>query len=122
MLIGVAICVLSSLASASSTYLWGTTGDVPVSGDFDGDGKADLAVFRPSTGQWFVLSSLTAYTTFASVTWGQAGDVPMAGDYGGVQQASVAVYRPSTGQWLIYGTIFPVRFECLPSVPGCLNY
>jgi hypothetical protein len=30
---------------------WGTSGDVPLRGDFDGDGVTDLAIWRPSTGQ-----------------------------------------------------------------------
>ena len=33
-----------------------------VFGDSDGDGRADLFVFRPSTGQWFGLASTTNYT------------------------------------------------------------
>ena len=46
----------------SVTYQWGLSGDVPVPGDFDGDGRTDLAVFRPSTGMWFLLKSSTAFT------------------------------------------------------------
>ena len=49
---------------------WGVTGDVPVPGDYDGDGMTDYAVYRPSTGRWFVSG------TAGSVQWGIDGDVP----------------------------------------------
>lgn len=39
---------------------WGTSGDDPVPGDFDGDGLTDFSVFRPTTGYWFVVKSSTA--------------------------------------------------------------
>jgi hypothetical protein len=77
-------------------YGWGLSTDVPVPGDFDGDGKADPTVFRASTGQWWVLKS-TGGTQ--SVTWGTVGDVPIAGDWNGDGRSDFTVWRPSTGVW-----------------------
>ena len=45
--------------ASASVVTWGGGADVPVPGDYDGDGKTDIAVFRPSTGMWYVLLSTT---------------------------------------------------------------
>jgi YVTN family beta-propeller protein len=67
--------------------------------DFDGDGKSDIAVFRPSTTQWFIKNS--GSQTDLVYAWGGFGDIPVPGDYDGDGRSDIAVYRRSTGQWFI---------------------
>jgi hypothetical protein len=50
--------VLSSTGD-HSTVQWGSTGDIPIPGDYDGDGRTDRATWRPSTGNWHVIYSCT---------------------------------------------------------------
>jgi YVTN family beta-propeller protein len=68
-------------------------------GDFNGDGRVDMTVFRPSSGTWFTRYSDSSLTF--NVQWGTNTDVPVPGDYDGDGKTDIAVYRPSSGQWFI---------------------
>ncbi len=78
--------------------------------DFDGDGKAELVLYRPSTGTWLVANSTSLYVTNPQpVTWGNASDTPVLGDYDGDGKLDYAVYRSSTGAWYLINSATNTR-------------
>ncbi len=80
-----------------SDYSCGGNSNLKSRSDFDGDGKTDVSVFRPSQGNWFLDNG----AGFKAVNWGVSTDVPLAGDFDGDGKADVAVWRPANGFWYI---------------------
>jgi hypothetical protein len=67
--------------------------------DFDADAKTDLAVYRVSTGAWYIMPSSGAPAY--GVGWGGTDFKPVPGDYDGDGKTDVAIYRASDGAWFI---------------------
>lgn len=84
-----------------ASYPWGFDSDVPVSGDFDGDGQTDISVYRPSDGYWWVLTSTSGFSSYFAIPFGNDTDTPAPNDYDSDGRTDIAVFRPSTGVWYV---------------------
>ena len=85
---------------------YGQANDIPVAGDFDGDGRSDATFFRPSSAVWYIrnstgLTGVSAPTGQTLIQYGATGDTPMSGDYDGDGVADPAVFRPGNASWYI---------------------
>ena len=87
---------------------WGDGLDVPVIGDYNGDGRADLALFQEGTektqAKWkvYYLSDSEGKKRKARVIeFGLEGDVPVPADYDCDGRTDIAVYRESRKRWYI---------------------
>jgi hypothetical protein len=99
------------ITGGTSSRQLGIPGDIPiterprilsaVAGDFDGDGRDEISVFRPPTGTWYSLMSAGGFATSSQVQFGLPGDITVPGDYDGDRRADVAVFRPPSGLWFL---------------------
>jgi hypothetical protein len=83
-----------------NSYHWGigVSTDVPYGGDYDGNGRTEWTLFRPSSGNIFVLSIVSGiYNTY---NWGNSSDTPTPGDYDGDGKTDLAVWN-STDGWRV---------------------
>jgi hypothetical protein len=80
-------------------------GDLPVAGDWNGDGVDEIGFFRPADGQW--LLDLNGNGRFdgcdrdGCFTFGKSADRPVVGDWDGDGVSEIGVFRPATGEWFL---------------------
>jgi hypothetical protein len=70
-------------------------GDIPVVGDWNGDGTAKIGIFRK--GMW-LLDSDRSHQFWDSkvISWGEVGDIPVVGDWNGDGRTKIGVFRGGT--------------------------
>ena len=98
--------IINSFNGTVNVAQFGRQGDTVISGDYDNDGKADMAVYRNGANAndqsyFYYRPSTAPGVDFRSIAFGIKGDVPVVGDYDGDRVMDVAVFRPSDRTWYI---------------------
>jgi Divergent InlB B-repeat domain/Fibronectin type III domain len=83
-------------------------GDLPVTGDWSGDGVTKVGLYRPSTGQWFLdrngdrsWDGCRRDLCISSFGTTEPEDLPVTGDWNGTGKSKIGLFRPQTGEWLL---------------------
>ncbi|MEO6391007.1 MAG: FG-GAP-like repeat-containing protein [Pyrinomonadaceae bacterium] len=118
---------LPDLYSATRCSIYGAITPCNVNrppADFDGDGRTDIGVFRPSLGTWYILQ--TSNFTILTQQFGTNGDKVAAGDYDGDGRSDLAVFRPSDSTWYIKrssdGTVSTTKWGLSTDKPVPADY
>lgn len=91
---------------AEGCFTFGAAGDLPVTGDWNGDDRATAGVFRPSTGTWHLRNGTGGGPADAgSLRYGAPGDKPVVGDWNGDGTPTPGVFRPTTATWYLTDTV-----------------
>jgi hypothetical protein len=120
--------VMGGTGSQQTSQAWGTSGDDPTEGDYDGDGKTDFCVFRINTtahtGTWYLMYSSTGGT--AQISFGLDTDKAAQADYDGDGKTDIAVFRSSNTTWYINqsstGTTVYVSFGGSADTPAPADF
>ena len=100
-------------STAAESRRFGSPGDQPFVGDWDGDGLSDLGVKRGTT--WYLQTDRTSTIAQGTRTFGSPDDVPLGGAGDTTQPLQLDVYRPSTAT---FATFRDVDGQLVPSLTG----
>ncbi len=93
----------NTMGSPDMIAAFGAPGDIPIVGDWDGNGTMTIGLYRPDTSTFFLRNSNTPGFPDVTVSFGDGpnGDIPLVGDWDGNGTWTIGVYRPSTSTFYL---------------------
>ncbi len=98
----------NSGGAADQSVAFDEPDDLPVIGDWDGDGDDNIGLYRPgsSTGVFYLdIDNDGGAADIVTPEYGDFGDIPIAGDWDGDSDDNIGVYRPDTGEFFLDATV-----------------
>ncbi|MBI3986525.1 MAG: hypothetical protein HY343_06375, partial [Lentisphaerae bacterium] len=118
---------VSVQALGTGAVACGLSSDFPVApdvtGDFNADGRADVAVYFPPWGMWYLADVAGAW--MGAVQFGWNGPYPIPADYDGDGAMDLGVYYPPTAVWYLLGSkagFIRVQFGWSDTLPVAGDY
>ena len=92
--------------SVDECDMFGTVGELPVVGDWNGTGTEEIGLFLPRYGKWFLdVNGNGSWNGCRREkclgSFGIKGDLPVVGNWDGTGTMKIGVFRPSTGEWFL---------------------
>jgi hypothetical protein len=95
---------LRNSAGTVTSFYYGNPGDLPISGDWDGNGTSTPGLYRQSDGFFYARNSNTQGIADAECFAGDPADVPVVGDWDGDGDDNLGLYRPSEQRFYLFTT------------------
>jgi len=93
------------LTGLTTSFYYGNPGDVPMMGDWDGDGVDSPGLYRRSDGYVYLRNLNTQGNADIAFLFGNPGDLPVPGDFDGDGSDTVSLYRPSEQRFYIINSL-----------------
>jgi hypothetical protein len=95
----------NTTGNADLQFQYGSPSDVPLAGDWNGDGFDSLGVFR--NGIFLLRNSNSEGFADIVIAYGAPTDIPLAGDWDGDGIDTIGVFRPSTQEFFLRNSNTP---------------
>jgi hypothetical protein len=96
--------VSGSSPTPNFAFTFGQNGDIPIVGDWDGNGIDGVGFFRTGNSSFNLSNGFQGTIDIKPFIFGSLGSKPLAGDWNGDGIATIGVFSPNTGVMALNNT------------------